>query len=152
MAGGGVIEAAFENQRGSYFQAYGRRLNLRAPMSPFPSILLALALSLCSVVPTALATVIGQLVEVSDSHHSSRSHSTYERHGRIKRSAAAKDEFKKRQTCPSTGKSRGACPGYVIDHVVPLACGGADAPSNMQWQTIAEGKAKDKVERKNCRR
>jgi hypothetical protein len=38
----------------------------------------------------------------------------------------------------------------VIDHVNPLECGGADAPFNMQWQTIADGKAKDKTER-NCR-
>ena len=33
-------------------------------------------------------------------------------------------------------------PGYVVDHVIPLKRGG-DAPWNMQWQTIAEGKAKD---------
>jgi hypothetical protein len=38
----------------------------------------------------------------------------------------------------------------VIDHVNPLEGGGADAPFNMQWQTIADGKAKDKTER-NCR-
>jgi hypothetical protein len=48
--------------------------------------------------------------------------------------------------CPSTGKSRGACPGYVVDHVVALKRGGADNPSNMQWQTIQDAKAKDKVE------
>jgi hypothetical protein len=30
---------------------------------------------------------------------------------------------------------RGACPGYVVDHVTPLKRGGADKPSNMQWQT-----------------
>ena len=70
--------------------------------------------------------------------------------GRTKRSTAAKDSFKRQQPCPSTGRSSGACPGYVIDHVRPLECGGADAPSNMQWQTIADGKAKDKTER-NCR-
>jgi hypothetical protein len=68
-------------------------------------------------------------------------------HGKIKRSAAAKDAFKRQKPCPSTGKSRGACPGYVIDHVKPLECGGADAPSNMQWQTVSAGKAKDKTER-----
>ena len=65
-------------------------------------------------------------------------------HGRIKRSGAAKDAFKRQQPCPATGKSTGRCPGYVIDHVQPLECGGADAPSNMQWQTTAEGKGKDK--------
>jgi hypothetical protein len=53
------------------------------------------------------------------------------------------------QPCRSTSKP-GACPGYVIDHGKPLECGGADDPSNMQWQTIAEGKAKDKTE-KYCR-
>jgi hypothetical protein len=40
--------------------------------------------------------------------------------------------------------------GYVVDHIKPLACGGADDPANMQWQTVAEGKAKDKWERKEC--
>jgi len=36
--------------------------------------------------------------------------------------------------------------GYVVDHIIPLKRGGADAPWNMQWQTIAEGKAKDATE------
>jgi hypothetical protein len=70
---------------------------------------------------------------------------------RTHRSAAAKHAFQHGQPCPATGKQRGACPGYVIDHVIPLACGGPDAPSNMQWQTIAEGKAKDRWERAQCR-
>lgn len=67
-------------------------------------------------------------------------------HGRIKRSAEAKDEFKREYPCPSTGKTRGACPGYVIDHIYPLKRGGADAPYNMQWQTVEDAKAKDKWE------
>ena len=66
-------------------------------------------------------------------------------HGRIKRSEVAKRDFMK-----ETGHPNG-WPGHVIDHINPLACGGADAPSNMQWQTIAEGKAKDKVERQGCK-
>jgi hypothetical protein len=41
--------------------------------------------------------------------------------------------------------------GYVVDHIVPLACGGADMPSNMQWQTAVAAKAKDRVERAGCR-
>jgi hypothetical protein len=38
----------------------------------------------------------------------------------------------------------------VVDHIVPLACVGADIPSNMQWQTVAQAKAKDRIERKGC--
>lgn len=69
--------------------------------------------------------------------------------GRIIRSSAARTEFKKLHPCPATGSSTGACPGYVIDHIVPLANGGPDAPSNMQWQTIAEAKEKDRWERRS---
>ncbi len=65
--------------------------------------------------------------------------------GRIKRSEAARRNFMR-----ETGYPHGR-PGYVVDHKVALACGGLDAPSNMQWQTIAEAKAKDKVERKGCK-
>ena len=61
-----------------------------------------------------------------------------------------KDEFKYSHPCPSNGNNHGSCAGYVIDHITALACGGADDPSNMQWQSVAEGKAKDKWERKGC--
>jgi len=64
--------------------------------------------------------------------------------GRIKRSEAAKQAFE-RQTGHPNGWE-----GHVVDHIIPLACGGADEPSNMQWQTTEEAKAKDKVERKGC--
>ena len=87
------------------------------------------------------------------SHRSRRGRSlvvTRDSHGRIRRSAAAKHSFERQHPCPSTGRSSGQCPGYVVDHVKPLECGGADAPSNMQWQTVAAGKAKDKTEG-NCR-
>ena len=65
---------------------------------------------------------------------------TRDEHGRIVRSESAKREFMK-----MTGYSHGK-QGYVVDHIVPLKRGGADAPSNMQWQTVAEAKAKDKRE------
>jgi hypothetical protein len=89
----------------------------------------------------------------SHSHSAAEHHrSTYadgvhrDSHGRIERSVSAKDEFKRQHPCPSTGSSHGACPGYVIDHVTPLKRGGADAPHNMQWQTDAAAKAKDRWE------
>lgn len=72
-------------------------------------------------------------------------------HQKHHRSESAKNDFKRSSPCPSNGNNHGPCPGYVIDHVNPLACGGADASSNMQWQTVADGKAKDKWERVGCR-
>src|SRR5439155_16231644 len=65
--------------------------------------------------------------------------------GKIQRSAAARKEFMKQTGYPKGRK------GYVVDHIVPLECGGADTPANMQWQTTAEAKIKDRTER-NCRR
>lgn len=66
--------------------------------------------------------------------------------GKIARSSNAKTQFRKTHPCPATGRTMGACPGYVIDHIVPLKRGGSDTPSNMQWQTKAAAKAKDRVE------
>ena len=93
-------------------------------------------------------------------HHSSRSSGNYhppkqsrkatgvprDAKGRIQRSPEARHEFRKSHPCPSTGRISGRCPGYVIDHVQALKRGGADDPSNMQWQTKEAAKAKDRVE------
>jgi hypothetical protein len=70
-----------------------------------------------------------------------------DRRGRIKRSSSERAAFLQQHPCPATGKMSGRCPGYVVDHVKALECGGADSPSNMQWQTVAAGKAKDRTER-----
>lgn len=67
------------------------------------------------------------------------------------RSHQAKSDFQRQHPCPATGNARGACPGYVIDHVQPLCAGGADKPANMAWQSVAEAKAKDRLERQQCR-
>lgn len=77
---------------------------------------------------------------------------TYPAQASAKRSYSAKAAFARAHPCPSTGLKRPSCPGYVIDHVRALACGGADAPGNMQWQTVAEGRAKDRWERAGCTR
>jgi hypothetical protein len=82
---------------------------------------------------------------------SSSSHSSAAATHGTQRSRAARDAFEHGHPCPSTGKRSGACPGYVVDHVKALACGGADDPSNMQWQTVGAAKAKDKTERVGCR-
>jgi len=41
--------------------------------------------------------------------------------GKIARSPAARRSFRSSHPCPATGKTSGACRGYVVDHVVPLA-------------------------------
>ncbi len=70
---------------------------------------------------------------------------------KIHRSHAARQAFVRSHPCPSTGKPRLPCRGYIIDHVIPLCAGGADAPTNMQWQTKADAAAKDKIEWRQCR-
>jgi hypothetical protein len=76
--------------------------------------------------------------------HSAGSHRTS--HGSTKRDPQQRAKFMRSHPCPSTGKTSGGCPGYVVDHVKPLKRGGADSPSNMQWQTKEAAKAKDRWE------
>lgn len=53
--------------------------------------------------------------------------------GRIKRDRAVLRRFAQVFPCPSTLELRPSCPGWAIDHVIPLASGGCDAPINLQW-------------------
>lgn len=113
----------------------------------------AVVLAICLLVPS-IASARSHASHPSRSpSHSARSYSgghhggrraavgvPRDSHGKIKRSETAKDEFKK-----ETGYPHGR-PGYVVDHITPLARGGADSPGNMQWQTKEEARAKDKVE------
>ena len=41
-------------------------------------------------------------------------------------------------------------PGYVRDHIVPLCLGGSDTGNNMQYQTYADGHAKNALEWQAC--
>jgi len=79
-------------------------------------------------------------------HHAKTYCSTCPRdsHQEIARSETAKRLFMRQK-----GYSHGR-PGYVVDHIKPLACGGRDEPSNMQWQTVEQARLKDKIERKGC--
>ncbi len=67
------------------------------------------------------------------------------------RSPAIRAEFMRQNPCPATGATRGACPGYQVDHREALICGGRDELSNLQWLSVAEHKAKTRVEVKLCR-
>ena len=73
--------------------------------------------------------------------------------GKTLRSTRVINAFKKQWACPSTGLHKGACPGWAIDHVIPLACGGRDAVFNMAWipdegKSCAADYCKDRYERK----
>lgn len=68
---------------------------------------------------------------------------TRDSHGKIRRDSEQRAKFMRTHPCPSTGKTSGACPGYVVDHRQALKHGGADRPENMQWQTKAAAKSKD---------
>jgi hypothetical protein len=60
------------------------------------------------------------------------------------------DAFRKLNACPATQSTKGACPGWVVDHIIPLCAGGLDGPSNMQWQDHATSVEKDKTEWALC--
>lgn len=68
------------------------------------------------------------------------------------RSRSARAEFMRQQPCPVTGRARGPCPGYEVDHITPLKCRGADAPHNMQWLTVEQHRVKTRREAMLCRR
>lgn len=76
--------------------------------------------------------------------------------GKIIRSREVVAEFQRIHPCPSTGLREGECPDWAADHVVSLACGGADAVWNLQWlhksvKSAAAGPGfypKDRIERK----
>ena len=65
--------------------------------------------------------------------------------GAYSKSSAAKTQFMR-----ESGYRNGR-PGYVVAYRKPLACGGADDISNLEWLTAGEAKAKDKADRKGCK-
>jgi hypothetical protein len=67
------------------------------------------------------------------------------------RSRMIRAEFIRLNPCPSTGLTRGACPGWQVDHREALVCGGRDELQNLQWLTIEAHRHKTRVEVKLCR-
>lgn len=73
--------------------------------------------------------------------------------GSIYRDRQMPSRFAKTWPCPSTGKNEASCPGWAIDHIIPLACGGCDLSYNAAWMPLAIKSApgnlpKDRWERK----
>lgn len=107
-------------------------------MIRFAPALSALAASLAIASPVEETRFCGQPARASD--------------GSIARSTVVVSAFRRAHPCPSTGRRTGACPGWQVDHVIPLAACGCDAVSNLQWlpveiKTAAGALAKDRWER-----
>ena len=102
--------------------------------------------TLMLVAATAAALFIPALADARGGGHSAGHSSTYcsacsrGSNGHITRSKTAKRTFEAKTGYPHGRR------GYVVDHIIPLKRGGADSPSNMQWQTKSAAKAKDKWE------
>lgn len=113
------------------------------------ALILGLLLAVTTAAPAAWAKGKGAKPpsDAGNHHGSTYAHGApRDAHGRVARDPRARNAFKRTNPCPSTGKSTGSCPGYVIDHVQPLKRGGADTPSNMQWQNEGAAKLKDRTE------
>lgn len=72
----------------------------------------------------------------------------------VKRSAAVLKAFRKTHPCPSTNKTTGACPGWILDHGTPLCLTGpqGDVSWNLFWADVYSAKQKDRLEKNLCRK
>jgi hypothetical protein len=64
--------------------------------------------------------------------------------------AVAQAEFQRLHPCPANDARAGSCPGYVIEHVVPLCLGGPDVAYNLRWQTVDEAKMNEVRDTRRC--
>lgn len=71
---------------------------------------------------------------------------------RIQRSVAEVLAFRRHNPCPSTGLRRGACPGWQVDHSIPLCMGGPDTMANMAWLSVEDHKFKTFIDVRECRK
>ncbi|MBA3774651.1 MAG: HNH endonuclease [Ramlibacter sp.] len=69
----------------------------------------------------------------------------------IQRSQAEVSAFRAENPCPSTGLTKGPCPGYQRDHRDARCAGGADRAENYQWLTIEEHRWKTRSDVRMCR-
>jgi hypothetical protein len=68
------------------------------------------------------------------------------------RSAREVRVFRSTHPCPSTDRYRGACPGYQVDHSIPLCAGGPDHQANLHWLSSADHRFKTFIDVRECRK
>lgn len=68
--------------------------------------------------------------------------------GVIVRRQAVINAFWAQNICPSTLKYAAPCPGWALNHIIPLACGGRDAVNNLFKMQVSTKKLIDAIERK----
>lgn len=91
-------------------------------------VLTGCASSCLAPAPVAAATPLNPLVDYRATGQVQRN-----ANGATQRSPQVLAAFRELYHCPATKSATGPCPGWAIDHVIPLACGGADAVYNLQW-------------------
>ena len=68
----------------------------------------------------------------------------------LQQDSGQKELFLKKYACPMTGKHTEICKGWVVGYIKPLCAGGVDRIANMQWQTVATAKRKEREAQKLC--
>jgi hypothetical protein len=58
--------------------------------------------------------------------------------------------YRSAHPCPVTQQTTGPCPGWVVDHIIPLCAGGADHPSNLRWLERETARIKDPRDASTC--
>ena len=71
---------------------------------------------------------------------------------RIPRDRAEVRAFRAEHPCPATGRTRGSCPGWEVDHTQALCAGGLDHRSNLQWLSKEDHRFKTLVDVRECRK
>lgn len=70
----------------------------------------------------------------------------------IERSRAEVRAFRAENPCPSTGRTRGPCAGWQVDHTVALCAAGEDNRRNMAWLSVEDHRWKTFVDARECRK
>ncbi len=67
-----------------------------------------------------------------------------------KRDPAVRRAFMLEHPCPATGKTKGRCDGWQVDHRQPLCYFGKDEIANLQWLSVKDHREKTKLDIKTC--